>query len=278
MKQLVPFLITGMLILPCFGVETVDFPPQKDIQLEIHGVDRPANGVYYFAPHQDEHVINRYLIKKVKRRGEKFIILKQAGTRHIILRLEGQEIELDPNRMFTPKGVAKSIRRLNPGLDANAAIFDLAVNRGVKLGMFVIARMNQLKDKHQTIVAIHNNTEGYDNDGKGGIGTVSIHRYKSHLDRGLKYLADVNISTRHDEDDLYFVTLRSDFEYLKKRNFNLVYQNPDVKIIPDEDDGSLSVFAEMKGVRYFNVEAQRDPDHFRRQKKMVKALFKLLDQ
>jgi hypothetical protein len=59
-------------------------------------------------------------------------------------------------------------------------------------------------------------------------------------------------------------------------------QAPEVAKLADEDDGSLSVWAEMAGLRYFNVEAQRKgddgkgQDHLEIQKAMVRELYKLL--
>ena len=64
-------------------------------------------------------------------------------------------------------------------------------------------------------------------------------------------------------------------------NWNVVLQNPDVANDPNEDDGSLSVLAEMKGKRYVNIEAERADYGFGRdnlieQKQMVDLMFEIL--
>ncbi|MDH5630530.1 MAG: hypothetical protein OEY96_10300, partial [Gammaproteobacteria bacterium] len=73
---------------------------------------------------------------------------------------------------------------------------------------------------------------------------------------------------------------RSDFEKMKQQGWNAILQNPAVALIKDEDDGSLSVLAEMKGMRYINIEAERmsedgGSDHLKVQQKMVDFIYTL---
>ena len=264
-----------LLLFGLMAAETLVFPEQPDIFLEIHGVDKPANSVYYLAPHQPEHVINRYLARKVKKRGEKFLILRQSGDRQIFLKLDGVTVAVDPNRIFTPRGCESTLLRQNPDLAHQPETLAKAKAKAVRLGEFIMDQMGGIS-KGSVIVAIHNNTNGYDGDGKNGIGTISIDRYQKRLDRGAKYILSIHAGS-HDEDDLFFITEQADFYALSKAGFNVVLQHPQVAELADEDDGSLSVLSEMRDVRYLNVEAQRGPDHKRRQKKMLKALFRLLE-
>jgi len=265
-----------LMFFGLIAAEILTFPEQPDIYLEIHGAMEPANKVYYLAPHQPEHVINRYLARKVKKRGEKFLVLRQNGDRHIFLKLDENTVEVDPNRIFTPRGCESTLRRQNPRLESKPDLLAKAKVKAVRLGEFIMEHMGGIS-KGSVIVAIHNNTDGYDGDGKNGVGTVSIDRYQKRMDSGAKYIKAVHAGS-HDEDDLFFITDQDDFDLLSNQGFNVILQHPQVADLEDEDDGSLSVLSEMRGVRYLNVEAQRDPDHRRRQKKMIKALFKLLDQ
>lgn len=250
------------------------FPEQGDIWLEIHGHKVPPRRIYFLAPHQSEQVLNRYLSAKAKRKGVKFIILRQDGERHIKLNIQNRILEVDPNRIYTPRGAMASLLSLNPGLGDQPELAKQAHQRAVNLGIFIMEQMGGIQPG-SVIVAIHNNTDGFDDDGKGGVGTISIVRYKKKQQDGAKYIKDV-FHGKHDEDDLFFLTEPEDYAYLGKKGFNVILQHPQVADINDEDDGSLSVLAEKRDVRYFNIEAQRDPDHLQRQKKMLKALFKLL--
>lgn len=251
------------------------FPEQPDIYLDV--VAGQANHLFLFAPHENENVVNAYAAQKVKEHGGWFAVLRQKGTRHIILKFEADRFELDPNRMFTKRGAQNSIKKLNPGISDED--LDKAVARAVRLGAFVLAQMGGVRD-NQLIVAIHNNTNGYDNDGSGGIGTVSMKRYQKRLEGGARYILELNHSDG-DEDDFFFITHRGDFALMKQAGFNIVLQHPQVAHIPEEDDGSLSVLAEIKGGRYINVEAQRKHDdgtgrdHLEEQKKMLDLVFSL---
>lgn len=247
------------------------FPQQEDISLEI--VSRSNNNVYFLAPHENEHVVNQYLKEKLKTQAGTFIILRQRGDRHIFLKVKGQEYEIDPNRIFSEVGIRASLLKQNPELATNEKLLRKAMKRAKKLGLFILNQMPNAS----AIIAIHNNTDGYDNDGKSGVGTVSMHRYQKKLDAGAKYIKKLHFGDG-DEDDLFFITEPKDFESMKKANWNVLLQHEQVATIPDEDDGSLSVYSEKKGIRYINIEAQRKEgdDHLQVQMKMVDYVYDLV--
>ena len=257
------------------------FPQQTDIYLEVVGDANSNPNWAFFAPHENEFVVNEYVAKQIGDKGGVFVVMRQDGERLIKLQIDQTIVEVDPNRIFTHLGRTASIKKLNPDLHPQSKIYKQATERAKKLSKFVLTAMGG-DTKPKTWVAIHNNTNGYDDDGKNGIGTISIVRYQHKLDTGAKYLIDVATST-NDEDDLYFVTNRHDFEAMKDNSWNVVLQNPDVAHDADEDDGSLSVYAEMKGFRYINVEAERSSNgfgenHYQIQKQMVDFTFSLLEK
>lgn len=260
--------------------EFVPYPAQPDIFLEI--VDRdPADSILFFAPHQDEAVLNTVIARRVKHTRARFVVVRQRGERHLFLSVGGEELLLDPNRMFTPCGAEDSVRGLNESIDVDPAVMEDAVQRAYDLGLFVLDHLSTQASK-PTWVAVHNNTDGFDHDGKNGEGTVSSIRYQMRLDFGARFLVDVFHSDQ-DEDDLFFVTKPSDHEYFGWRGFNSVLQNPEVAVLEDEDDGSLSVLAEKMDVRYVNIEAERfNPDsgkgvdHAFTQTHMLDAVISLL--
>lgn len=265
-----------LFLMPVGYAGVLEFPQQRDIQLDIYGPNQPGNKVFYFAPHQTEYVINDYLINQLPKRGGKFVVLRQSGLRYIFLRIDGRSLAVDPNRIFTPRGARSSIEKLNPKYLREPEVINKAVERANQLAVFIGEQLGGIKPG-VVIIAIHNNTDGYDGDGKDGEGTVSIVRYSKKFGAEKANYIETLFTGKEDEDDLFFLTSPLDFRYFSERGFNVVLQHPQVATLESEDDGSLSVFCEMKGVRYINVEAQRDPDHKRAQKKMLKAVFELLN-
>lgn len=274
-------MITLLLILS----HAIIFPEQADIYLEVTGERKVTAPWVFFAPHENEFVINDYIAKQVNDKGGQFFVLRQRGEREIVFTFQegktNKEVRIDPNRIFTDKGIHASIKKLNPTLDPQSSLFKHATKRANALGNFVLTQLGTNK----TWLAIHNNTNGYDGDGKSGLGNVSIIRYQHKLESGAQYLIDVTqqglVKNNIDEDDLYFVTEQKDFNAMKQAHWNAVLQNPMVTSDPNEDDGSLSVYAQMQGIRYINIEAERmagdiGSNHLATQKNMVDYIFKLL--
>jgi len=253
------------------------FPQQHDIFLEVVGTpeDKPWA---FFAPHENERVVNQHVAKQILKHGGVFVVLRQNGERHIQLNIEGQIFEIDPNRIFTDLGRRATLAKQNPNLAKGSKLYDKALARTEKLANFILDSMGA--KQATSWIAIHNNTNGYDNDGHNGRGTISINRYEKKLATGANYLIKVN-NSGVDEDDLFFITKPEDYVAMSDANWNVVLQNPAVANDPSEDDGSLSVLAEKHGKRYVNVEAERADngfgvDHLEVQKKMVDLTFNLL--
>ncbi|MDO6488321.1 hypothetical protein Q4503_11450 [Colwellia sp. 6_MG-2023] len=257
------------------------FPQQSDIYLEVVGDPHLTKDWVFFAPHETEFVANQYVAKQVVDKGGVFIILRQDGKRLITLNIDGTKVKIDPNRIFTSHGRIESIKKLNPTIAEQKNLVNKTEQLADNLSKFVLKALNG-NQKPTALVAMHNNTNGYENDGKNGVGDVSIIRYQKKFSSGANYLIDVSHGS-YDEDDLYFMTDRKDFEAAKEHGWNAVLQNPQVAYDPSEDDGSLSVYAEMKGYRYINVEAERvnngfGEDHLSVQTDMVDFVFSLLEE
>lgn len=265
-------------LVTLFMLQSILFPQQTDISLEVHKSDIQKPWAF-LAPHENENIVNDYVAEKIKQHGGVFVILRQNGERHIQLSINGQAYEVDPNRIFTDIGRKNTLSRLNPELDASSVVFDKALLRAESLANFIMNTMGT--EQAESWVAIHNNTNGYDDDGKNGRGTVSIKRYQKRLESGANFLIRVH-DANIDEDNLFFITEASDFTIMAEANWNVVLQNPEVANDPDEDDGSLSVLAEMRDKRYINVEAERSDNGFgkddiKAQKEMVDLTFQILN-
>lgn len=257
------------------------FPQQPNIYLEVVGDNNSTKDWAFFAPHEDEFVSNQYVAKKIMDKGGVFVVLRQKGNRLIVLDIDGEKVKIDPNRMFTQHGRMESIKKSNPSLADQKLLINKAEQLAAILSQFVLNALSG--DKPPTaLIAMHNNSNGYEGDGNKGIGDVSIVRYQKKLASGANYLIDVS-NGQYDEDDLYFLTDKKDFKTTAEHGWNAVLQSPNVAYDPNEDDGSLSVYAEMKGYRYINVEAETitngfGEDHLTVQTKMVDFVFSLLEK
>ncbi|MFC3094919.1 hypothetical protein DRW07_17590 [Alteromonas sediminis] len=238
-----------------FAAQTVLFTPQPDIALEIKGTLSQKSPWVFFAPHENENVVNDYVTEQVREKGGAYVVLKQNNQRGIALKFGEDVVVVDPNRIFTQRGIQASIRKSNLNKKISEDLFEKATERAYMLGQFIVENLGG-KNTSMTWIATHNNTQGYTGDGNTGYGTISINRYQKKLSEAAAYLADVHNAGK-DEDDLFFVTEQPHFDAMKQAGYNTVLQHPQVAWLEDEDDGSLSVYAEMLGINYINIEAER---------------------
>lgn len=257
--------------------QMIALPEQADIRLEIVGHINKQSNWAFFAPHENENVANQYVSAQIKQKGGVFVILRQQGERLIRLKIDPFTVSIDPNRIFTQAGRRQNILALNPTVREGTYVFHRAMQRSASLAALI---QNALGGKGRVWVAIHNNTQGYRGDANQGIGDVSIHYYHEKLAQGAGFLIAVS-PAQGDEDDLFFVTQREDFEAMQKEGWNAVLQHPQVVSQASEDDGSLSVFAQKNGIRYINIEAERSTDNFgdnhvEIQKRMIDYIFSRL--
>ena len=260
--------------------QVVIFPSQPNIKLEVVGQATSNPNWAFFAPHENENVVNDYVSQKIIERGGVFVILRQDGKRLLRFDIDPFVVKLDPNRIFTKQGRRNNIIKHNPKLRTNTYVFHRAMRRSAALAKFIINHLGGT-DPSRKWIAIHNNTQGYLGDNKQGIGDVSIEQYQQKLANGASSIIVVTAQHR-DEDNLFFVTQRQDFNALQKNGWNAVLQHPQVVTDPSEDDGSLSVYAQKLGIRYINIEAERTTNnfgenHLTEQKQMLDFILRRLD-
>lgn len=257
----------------------IALPEQPNITLEVIGQASSNPSWAFFAPHENENVVNDYVIRQIQQYGGVFIILHQQGKRLLQLDIEPFKVKIDPNRIFTEQGRRKNIIKHNPKLRLNTYVFHRAMRHSAALAQLIINTLGGI-DESRIWIAIHNNTQGFRGDNKQGIGDISIQRYQQKLATGASYLIDVS-EQQGDEDDLFFVTEKMDFAAMQQAGWNAVLQHPQVTSNRKEDDGSLSVYAQKLGIRYINIEAERSSDnfgenHLSEQKQMIDYVFSRL--
>lgn len=181
-------------------------------------------------------------------------VLKQNGG--IVLSINNNEERLmkfkygkryylfDPNRIFTPKGRATTLKKLS--------IYNKAA--AIELQKFAGYFLKKI-DEHRTIISIHNNTNN----------AYSINSYLKggplHKDAKLVY-----VNKELDVDDFFITTDKNLFEKLKKEDFNVVLQNNNNVT----DDGSLGIYYGKRNKSYVNVESEHG--HLQQQIQMLSVL------
>ncbi|ARG99340.1 protein tyrosine phosphatase [Legionella micdadei] len=159
----------------------------------------------------------------IKREGGSLITLKHSGKRNVEFYLRGVHYEFDPNRIFTDKGIKRTLKKYGP--------YSLAAHREVKKLANKIIRLLP-KGK---VISVHNNRN------------YSIKEYFPNRSlakdaKALHYRAFTN------HRNFYFVTKKEDYERLKRLNFNVALQSNHA-----QDDGSLSYYLATKN--YINIES-----------------------
>lgn len=194
--------------------------------------------------HDDEDTAVEAALAVLGRDGGRLVELRHAGTRNLAFQLGGEAFTVDPNRIFTDAGRARTLAGLSR--DTPAARAAVAAFADALLAAYGTPAV---------VVALHNNTEAnYSAAGYAPGGSDA------------REAADVRLAEGADPDDFVFVTTRPLFDAVVASGVNAVLQDNAAAT----DDGSLSVWAAQNGRPYVNVEAQHG--HLEQNVRMVEAL------
>ena len=194
--------------------------------------------------HDDENTAVEAALAVLARRGGRLVELRHAGTRNLSFRLGGETFTVDPNRIFTDAGRARTLAALSR--DTRAARAAVAAFADTLLAVY---------GTPDVVVALHNNT-------------AANYSAASYTPGGTdaREAADVHLQPGVDPDDFVFVTTLPLFDAVVASGVNAVLQDNAAAT----DDGSLSVWAAQHGRPYVNVEAQHG--HLAENVRMVEAL------
>lgn len=160
-----------------------------------------------------------------------FYELKQNGYRHLVYGFKGVSYHFDPNRIFSLIGIKNTVTKCNPTIKT----FPPEVVQGIKYFSDSLLNFILPANDGSYVVALHNNTNN----------NFSIFTYVK------KRNASVYVNSSQDIDNFYIVTSKTDFEYFKSINKNVVYE----KSIAF-DDGSLSIYCFNNSIPYINIEVE----------------------
>lgn len=179
-----------------------------------------------------------------------FVTWQHSGDRYVSYQLAGKQYKFDPNRIYTPKGLAATLKAnghySTKGYKAAQQLADAFIRKYVA--------------GNRLVIAMHNNSDG------GGL------HIKSYLPGGdyANDAAEVYVNEAADIDDFFYTTDKRIFDFLKAKGFNILLQNNATVT----DDGSLSVYCGNQQMAYLNIEAQQG--HLAEQKAMMLAVYEMI--
>ncbi|MEY4927953.1 MAG: hypothetical protein RI894_2389 [Bacteroidota bacterium] len=200
--------------------------------------------------HENEETASECVQQFLREIGGTAWEVKADKHRNVTFKLKKKKYSFDPNRIYTPTGVYNTLHDFSRSYSDDA--FSQVTN-------FAKQITDSLFVKKNTLVSVHNSSEG----------KFSVRSYLPDSTLA-NTAADLYINDGNDEDEFFYVTIPTDFQYLKTAGFNVVLQRPDAP-----DDGSLSIYCGARNIRYINVEAQHG--HSTEQMQMLYAVHALLE-
>lgn len=210
-----------------------------------------GSNLLFFNMHDDENTAVEAGLRVIELRGGRLLELQHSGNRLVSFEIASNTYKFDPNRIFTPLGIKKTLDRYS-----QAAPSAVQAVQSFSNSLIEDSRLGET----ELIVTLHNNGEGeYSAESYLPEGEYAIDAEAVHIQAGL------------DPDDFFFVTQDRLFQLFKSAGYNVVLQNNATVT----DDGSLSVWAGRERIPYINVEAQHG--HLAEQVEMVLEVYRIAD-
>ena len=206
------------------------------------------SSILYLNVHEDEQTSIKAIQEFNKTKPVNFTFLKHNKTRRIFIKNKQKTYSFDPNRIFTSKGIKKTIEP-KPGI----------ISRSKGQVKLIASYIIKIVKKYEVIVTLHNNTDV----------NYSIKSYLPGEDES-ENTADVFISDAWDPDDFIYTTEKIYFDYLKAEGINVILQKQSGYV----NDGSLSIYCGQHNIKYINIEAQKG--HLTEQIQLIECVDNML--
>lgn len=193
-------------------IETVRYSAHNVVWLNVH----ENEGTSYHAA--DSVLAQMPLGRRIR--------LMQKGERYLWFRNDTGWCSVDPNRMFTQKGLTENLLLRNGPATPDSIYKKIDSLAKTLIGFIGSPRL---------IVALHNNTEG--------------NYHVAEYDTTPGYMTRLLPGT--DTDDFILTTSENWYKALQTHAYNLAYETAAAA-----DDGSFSAFARFQRLPYLNLEAE----------------------
>ena len=220
-----------------------------DEKIWVHIYERPGSGLTFVNLHDNENTSVEAAIQIISRHGGRLVELRHGRGRNVVIRRSGVMNSFDPNRMFSEKGLSRSLAYSTAFSAANLA-----------LGTRFAAEVLNLIDYPvgEPLIAVHNNTQG----------KLTIRDFQDGGWYG-RDTRDVNISPGQDADDFFFTNSPGLYAAVVDLGYNaaLMADTP-------PDRGTLGCYINSIDGIYVNVETEHG--HLKEQVAMLEDLQRLL--
>lgn len=192
----------------------------------------------YINLHDDEITAVNGARKILEKKGGLLIKIENFRTRNINFRLDGKQYTIDPNRMFSRPGIARSL-----------IIFGNTSPKAIdEVEKFANLILQLIPPNPSCLIALHNNTNG----------KYSINSYRRGGDKE-NDAKNLNVNNDLDADDFFLTTDSAFFGELSRENYNIILQDN----INAKKDGSLSIYCGERNIHYVNCETEhgRQPEY-----------------
>lgn len=200
-------------------------------KMEIIGHKGSSNSsTIYISVHEDEKTGIEALRVFSQRHEINYFFLKHNGERRIGCWNKSDTSSVDPNRIYSEKGVKATLE--------DGGKYTIKLSHGAdNLADGVLKSI----DTALWIIAVHNNTP--DN-----------YSILSYLPKGSEYdnMKKVFVNYNSDPDDFVYTTDQGLYEFLRNNHISVILQDNDQFI----DDGSLSVYCGQHNRAYANIETE----------------------
>lgn len=201
----------------------------------------------FFKPHDNEQTAASAVNAALAQQGGVFVEILNNQERNITFCLEGRSYTFDPNRIYSPEGIRKTLRN-------RSAYTKVAQTAVASFAAQVLPLLEMSPNRY--MLTAHNNTEGW----------FSILSYKNK-----PYTLRYHRNPKRCIDDFFIVTTQQAFDFFASQQFNVAWENPSLM----SDDGSLSAYAFRNNIPYINVEAMHG--HSDEHLEMIEATLKFND-
>lgn len=202
-----------------------------DLNINLVKYSTSEPDIHFLTIHDNEDTGVKAAFQFMSINGGGIVDCQYGGVRNFKFLYNEETYQLDPNSIYTQKGIKIGLEKYGPSNDE-------VIKEISQAGKVIMNLYNP--SKHGYIFTLHNNADG-------GFGVRSyLKGYE------LEGTADsVHINFELDPDDMVLVTELGLFNRLKKENVNVVLQSQNAP-----DDGSLSIYAMQNKIPYLNVEVQ----------------------
>ncbi len=219
------------------------------VELSYYGQPRAITAINV---HDDECSSVEAAREWLSENGGLLIRIENGGERLLKFTIGRQQYKVDPNRIYSKEGAAKS-------LDRFGEVSGEAVEAAYRFGRDLLALV---PGQTKCMVALHNNTEG----------GLSVHTYRQGGDGEMDTKEVIHMPER-DPDDFFLTTDSVMYQRLAAAGYNAVWQhNEEVR-----EDGSMSVYYGRRGEMVY-VNCETEHGHVEQCGKMLREIEKALKE